>query len=211
MLKKIKKNKTAKKSKKIFKEVGEISISKDLSMNHGLKKKNDKNLNSNKEELLKKNNSKNKKTKLPIKAKKNITKLKVNLEKKSPNKKIIKINLKKTQDKILKKNSKKIINFIDWSKINPIQKSDLNIDQLHDRFNFLPLNNSTNLLQKLKEQKISNLNLHDCPLNYAKKRIANYIVNRRAKSSYNHHQSLSKKIKNESLIRNNDDQNTTKH
>ena len=41
MLKKIKKNKTAKKSKKIFKEVGEISISKGLSMNHGLKNKNE--------------------------------------------------------------------------------------------------------------------------------------------------------------------------
>jgi hypothetical protein len=212
MLKKIKQNKTAKNSKKILKEVTEISISKGLSKNHGLKKKNDKNLNSNKEDLLKKNNSKNKNTKLPIKAKKNITKLKVNSEKKSPNKKIIKINLKKTQDKILKKNSQKIINFIDWSKINPIQKSDLNIDKNQEQFNFLPPNNSSNLLQKLKEQKISNLNLQDCPLNYARKRIAKYIVNRRAQNSYNHHhQSLSKKIKNESLVRNHDDQNTTKH
>jgi hypothetical protein len=212
MIKKIKKNKSIKNSKKISKEVIEISISKDLSINPGLKKKDNKNLDLNKEKLLKKNNSKNKNSKLPISAKKNTKKLTVNSPKKLPNKKIIKINLKKNQDKIRKKNSQKIINFIDWSKINPIQKSDLNIDKNQEQFNFLPPNNSSNLLQKLKEQKISNLNLQDCPLNYARKRIAKYIVNRRAQNSYNHHhQSLSKKIKNESLVRNHDDQNTTKH
>ena len=49
MIKKIKKNKSIKNSKKISKEVIEISISKDLSINPGLKKKDNKNLDLNKE------------------------------------------------------------------------------------------------------------------------------------------------------------------
>ena len=188
MLKKIAKNKVVKGSKEILKEVDKKLPLKFPAKGRGSKNKKPAN----------KNILENKNTKTIVKNKKT-----------------------KQQTKVTK-NSKKIKNLIDWSKINPTQNSNLKINRNVDQSNFLPPNNSPNLLQKLKEQKklttesnenfISYPNLQDCPLNYAKRRIEKYIANRRSKSSYNiHHQPLIKKIRNESLVRNNDDQNKTRH
>lgn len=134
-----------------------------------------------------------------------------------PNKKLLKINSKITKNNsaknpdLSKKNSKKndannIWNFIDWGKVNNFKDQEIhNFERLPAHF--IPSTitkkkfpHKPNLLNKLKNQ-IDENRAKICPVSYAKNRVEKYIENRRKNHSYNlHNFSLSRRVKNESLL-----------
>lgn len=116
------------------------------------------------------------------------------------NKKIIKIVSKKkatNQKKLSKSKSpqtnpkkkftnNKVINFIDWSKVNVSSNGDL--PNLKDAVELdLSSINATNLKSLFKKLKNKNLHSDECHLTYAKKRIERYILNRRNNNTFNRH------------------------
>lgn len=164
---------------------------------------------------LKKINKKNK-TSLTAKNKKtsqNLASEKSTISTRKPNKKLLKINSKIAKINSAKKTSKKkdannIWNFIDWGRVNNLQDREIhNFEKLPSLF--VPstiskknLHHKPNLLNVLKNQINENTN-KICPVSYTKNRVEKYIENRRKNHSYNlHNFSLSRKIKNDSLLSN---------
>ncbi len=189
---------------KAVKVVKKVDIVGNSTANH---KKIIKNNSNAKQKIIKKSLTKNIKSKSK----------KINKNESSPlsstknaNKKIIKINWSK-KEKTSNDETKINKNFIDWSKINLHHNPTISVNEKNIELHNLK-SNSDLLLVKLKGQLNKNNlspsdNLQGCALSYAKKRVAKYIANRRAKNSYNlnRHQSLIKKIKSESLKRPSED------
>ncbi|GDX36660.1 hypothetical protein LBMAG18_11710 [Alphaproteobacteria bacterium] len=103
----------------------------------------------------------------------------------SPQKKIPKSKSPQNNPK-KKLTNNKIINFIDWSKVNVSSDGDLlNLkNSIELDLSKINANNFRSLFKKLKN---NNLKSDECPLTYAKKRIERYILNRRNNNTFNRH------------------------